>query len=148
MYIILVCFAKPYFGKKKWKPIQDCWIDVKTMFSLIDWTDKRRHEQFYNGCVAKESELIGDFRHNGEKAASDAGDSRECVMSSCNQMLVRFSSDIRANNPESLGRPIKVTLPRFTGIAKEATHARELCHWYCIAGTIDDGNSEIHHIRN
>jgi hypothetical protein len=89
--------------------IQFNWIDLETNCGFAcDYV------RVYNGCVGKPSELLAFFHGDNTKA-------RECVTSSCNQMLVHFHSneDFGKKGDQRSG---------FMGKLHEATYDNDLCN--------------------
>jgi hypothetical protein len=68
----------------------------------------------YNGCFGKDSELLAFFHGDNARA-------RECVTSSCNQMLIHFHTDKEDGslNDQRSG---------FMGFIREATYTNDLCN--------------------
>lgn len=87
----------------------------------FDWMDLETncgyncdYVRVYNGCVGKPSELIAMF--HGDNARS-----RECVTSTCNQMLVHFHTDPSKGGPND-------ERSGFMGFIREATYTNDLCN--------------------
>lgn len=90
--------------------VQFDWMDLETNCGYnCDYV------RVYNGCLGKPSELVAMF--HGDNARS-----RECVTSTCNQMLVHFHSDA-ADTKKTFGER-----SGFMGFIREATYTNDLCN--------------------